>query len=138
MSELNKELTEAKNRENRDLNVSLDTKSVEAFTTAITKAVEAVGSISISIPDDFSLEGLSVENLDKIINFCEISEILEKHPFDLSGGQIQRAALAMILLTNTDILLLDEPTKGMDAKFKEKLCKGLKELAKKQMTVIIC
>lgn len=77
------------------------------------------------------------QNLEKIINFCEISDILKRHPFDLSGGQLQRSALAMVLLTNTDILLLDEPTKGMDAKFKEKLCAGLKELAKEQMTIVM-
>ncbi|MBR4030565.1 MAG: ATP-binding cassette domain-containing protein [Clostridia bacterium] len=87
--------------------------------------------------DDLKKISENEQNLEKIINFCEISDILERHPFDLSGGQIQRAALAMVLLTSPDILLLDEPTKGMDAKFKEKLCKGLKELAKKQMTVIM-
>ena len=87
--------------------------------------------------DDLKKITKNEQNLEKIINFCEISDILERHPLDLSGGQLQRSALAMVLLTEPDILLLDEPTKGMDAKFKEKLCKGLKKLANEQMTIIM-
>jgi len=65
--ELNKELQDAQIRENRDLNVSLDTKSVEDFSLAITKAVEKVGELHFDIPEGFKLDGLSTENLDKII-----------------------------------------------------------------------
>ena len=48
-----------------------------------------------------------------------MTELLDRHPYDLSGGEQQRAALAKILLLNPDILLLDEPTKGLDAEFKQ-------------------
>lgn len=68
------------------------------------------------------------KRLKEIIEFCELDGLLEKHPFDISGGEQQRAALAKILLTNPDILILDEPTKGLDAHFKEKLAKMLKGL----------
>ncbi|MEE1043430.1 MAG: ATP-binding cassette domain-containing protein, partial [Clostridia bacterium] len=50
---------------------------------------------------------------------CRIENLLESHPYDLSGGEQQRAATAKILLMEPEILLLDEPTKGMDASFKE-------------------
>lgn len=52
---------------------------------------------------------------------CELDGLLDRHPYDLSGGEQQRAALAKILLLRPKILLLDEPTKGLDAHFKRKL-----------------
>ena len=52
---------------------------------------------------------------------CRLEELLDRHPYDLSGGEQQRAALAKVLLLNPEILLLDEPTKGLDAEFSKAL-----------------
>ena len=68
---------------------------------------------------------------------CEIAHLLDRHPYDLSGGEQQRAALAKVLLTNPKIMLLDEPTKGIDAFFKEKLARVLKKLIADGMAVIM-
>ena len=57
--------------------------------------------------------------LAQIVSLCGLADLLDQHPYDLSGGEQQRAALAKILLLNPDILLLDEPTKGLDAEFKQ-------------------
>ena len=54
----------------------------------------------------------------RIVEFCGLREFLDRHPYDISGGEQQRTALAKVLLTAPDILLLDEPTKGFDAEFK--------------------
>ncbi len=59
------------------------------------------------------------ERLAQVISLCKLAELLDRHPYDLSGGEQQRAALAKILLLNPDVLLLDEPTKGLDAEFKQ-------------------
>lgn len=75
--------------------------------------------------------------LERIAELTEISHLLSMHPYDLSGGEQQRAALAKVLLKQPEILLLDEPTKGLDAYFKETLAEILKKLVQDGMTVIL-
>ena len=67
----------------------------------------------------------------------EVDSLLDRHPYDLSGGEMQKAALAKILLLEPKILLLDEPTKGMDALSKENMGKILRELASEGKTILM-
>jgi energy-coupling factor transport system ATP-binding protein len=73
----------------------------------------------------------------EIAAVCEIEHLLSSHPYDLSGGEQQRAALAKVLLTNPKLLLLDEPTKGIDSFFKEKLAKILCKLKECGITIVM-
>ena len=77
------------------------------------------------------------ESVAKIAELCQVTELLESHPYDLSGGEQQRAALAKVLLTEPKILLLDEPTKGIDSFFKETFAGILADLKAKGLTVIM-
>ena len=77
------------------------------------------------------------EKISEIAKICRIEELLDRHPYDLSGGEQQRAALAKVLLTEPDILLLDEPTKGLDTGLKRLLAEIIKELREKGTTVIM-
>lgn len=75
--------------------------------------------------------------VSRMSNLCLLTELLDKHPYDLSGGQQQRAALAKILLLEPEILLLDEPTKGIDAEFKQALAGILQSLTNAGITVVM-
>ena len=75
--------------------------------------------------------------LQNIIKLCDLSELLYMHPYDLSGGEQQRAALAKVLLKKPRILLLDEPTKGLDAHFKKKLAGILLNLKIRGISIIM-
>ena len=86
----------------------------------------------------FDVEKEKRENeIEYVIKLCELDNLLENHPYDLSGGEQQRAALAKMLLRKPDLLVLDEPTKGIDACFKRKLATILKSLQKNGMTVLM-
>lgn len=75
--------------------------------------------------------------LEDIAELCQVSALLDRHPYDLSGGEQQRGALAKVLLTNPRLLLLDEPTKGIDSFFKETFAKILMDLKGKGITILM-
>ena len=77
------------------------------------------------------------KKIAEIAAVCEIESLLDSHPYDLSGGEQQRSALAKVLLTNPKLLLLDEPTKGIDSFFKEKLAKILCKLKEQDITIVM-
>lgn len=66
-----------------------------------------------------------------------IEKLLDKHPYDLSGGEQQKCALCKLLLAEPQILLLDEPTKGFDAYSKLQLSEFLFALQKEGETILI-
>ena len=77
------------------------------------------------------------QRVGEMLSYLELTAQREQNPMDLSGGQQQRLALGKLLLTEPDILLLDEPTKGLDGAFKEKLAEFLKDLCSKGKTVVL-
>lgn len=74
--------------------------------------------------------------LDELIDLCDLREQLDQHPYDLSGGQQQMAALIKVLLREPEILLLDEPTKGMDRSHKLRFGELLRGLCDGGMAIL--
>ena len=73
----------------------------------------------------------------RVVALCSLHDFLDRHPYDISGGEQQRTALAKVLLTAPDILLLDEPTKGFDAEFKVTFADIIDKLTKQGVTVLM-
>ena len=72
-----------------------------------------------------------------VVSLCSLAEFLDRHPYDISGGEQQRTALAKVLLTAPDVLLLDEPTKGLDAEFKVVFAEIIRKLTVQGVTVLM-
>lgn len=77
------------------------------------------------------------KRLQQVSELCAITQLHAMHPLDLSGGEAQRVALAKVLLTQPRILLLDEPTKGIDAVYKQSLATLLAQLKAGGTTIVI-
>ena len=77
------------------------------------------------------------EKLEEMILLCRLESFLDRHPFDLSGGEQQRTALAKVLLQEPEVLLLDEPTKGVDNDFKRTFAQILQELTARGVCVVM-
>ena len=76
------------------------------------------------------------EKINSVAEKLGIKDLLENHPYDLSGGEIQKCALGKVLISEPKILLLDEPTKGVDAYSKLSLSKILQEIKSDGVTII--
>lgn len=75
--------------------------------------------------------------MQQVIEDTEIGHLLHMHPYDLSGGEQQRAALAKVLLLEPRILMLDEPTKGLDGFYKQKLADIFERLKGRGVTILM-
>lgn len=78
-----------------------------------------------------------IDEINSIIHTFNLENLLEQHPYDLSGGEQQKVALAKILLLHPRILFLDEPTKGMDAASKEVLAEILRCLKEQKVAIVM-
>lgn len=75
--------------------------------------------------------------INKVIEMLDLTHLKDKNPRDLSGGEKQRTAIACTIVTDPDILVLDEPTRGMDALAKKRLGDIIKDLSSKGKAIVL-
>ena len=114
-------------------------KSAELFGGCLAMLPQDPKSLFVkkTVREDLAEMTKDEKRIAEIAAVCEIEGLLNSHPYDLSGGEQQRSALAKVLLTNPKLLLLDEPTKGIDSFFKEKLAAILCKLKAQGITIVM-
>ena len=80
-----------------------------------------------------------IQNDEKmeLIELFGLSKLLNKHPYDCSGGEQQKIVITKALLTKPDVIFLDEPTKGIDPVSKIQLGNKLKKLQENGLTIVM-
>lgn len=91
----------------------------------------------------YGLENMGVareeikERVEKTIDLLNLSELADKNPMELSGGQQQRVAFASVLIMDTDILVIDEPTSQLDPQATESIFEIIEHIKNEGKTVIL-
>ena len=96
-----------------------------------------IGGSSEKQSAEYTADMKKTQAVGGIASLTRLDGLLERHPYDLSGGEQQRLALAKVLLLRPRILLLDEPTKGLDAEYKQELGGILKKLQEHGISILM-
>lgn len=125
------------------LQYSGDIKGHEAGVSYIFQKDRLIPSITIYKNLDLVLKAIikdkkeRKEKIQKMLQVLEIEDCAKKYTTEMSGGQIQRAAIARAFLYPSNVLLLDEPFKALDTSLKSKLIKVLLELHREERKTVI-
>ena len=114
-------------------------KSAELFHNCLSMLPQDPKSLFVkkTVREDLAEMCKDEQKIAEVAETCQITALLDSHPYDLSGGEQQRAALAKVLLTQPRLLLLDEPTKGIDSFFKETFATILAQLKAQGITIVM-
>ncbi len=109
-----------------------DYKNQTLYKECLSLLPQDVGTVFLKNTVGEELNGMDLNSLP-----FDITYLLDKHPYDLSGGEQQLVALAKVLGTKPKLLLMDEPTKGLDATKKAQIISTLRQLKQNGVTIVI-
>ena len=109
----------------------------QAYLPQDPKALFACDTVAAELAEWQSACGYTDQDIAEALRAYGLEATVDQHPYDLSGGQQQMLALAKLLLTKPDLLLLDEPTKGLDASFRWQLGVVLREVRAAGTTIVL-
>lgn len=114
-------------------NIAMLPQNPQSLFTEITVEEELLEALYYIKMSDYD----KAQHIEDMLDLMEIKDLRKAHPYDLSGGEQQRLALGKILLVEPQILLLDEPTKGLDPFFKMTFAGILRKLKAKGVTIFL-
>lgn len=127
------DMSKMSDREVFNHNLAMLPQNPQALFTEITLWEELLEALSEEkLPD-----AEKVRRAEEMLGLMELQDLKDTHPYDLSGGEQQRLALGKVLLLEPKILLLDEPTKGLDPFFKRTLAGIFKRLLAEGITIVM-
>lgn len=89
-----------------------------------------------TVRDELKDAGYDKLEADYKLSF-DFEKLLDKHPYDLSGGEQELLGLAKVIASKPKLLLMDEPTKGVDAQIKQELARLMRELSARGITIVL-
>ena len=109
-----------------------DYKGNELYTGCLSMLPQDVQTLFLHDSVERELKGADLDMLD-----FDFAPLMKKHPYDLSGGEQQMLGLALALRSKPKLLLLDEPTKGLDAAAKNMVARAVRKLKNNGVTILM-
>ena len=128
-----KKINELSDEQLFENNLAMLPQNPQALFTEITVREELLEAFAYRKMPQAEIE----KRVSDMLELLELSPLVDMHPYDLSGGEQQRLALGKILLLEPQILLMDEPTKGLDPFFKRQLAGVFKKLQAQGVTILM-